>query len=1290
MAIPRFDGLGTGFYRLVNVAADTGVVTTPAGVDVLFTDLALNFANGDAQADNLDLLTTWSRTAGIYLFLPTQVIDVETFDFVTLRSQLLELRQSPAYRQVRFLWVNNPSESLSQWQLQSLSIDDGRVSRQSTFDLGGYALTLPRGTTIVPSSAGFTGTTALAYLTTDYGAHQLRGVGEQIQLPLVGPRIGAWQFDLTLARSANSTYAELASLDIGFRVFFADPLLSSDPALFGSAAFYQSLRYPLFDETAAAQERYPADLKLQGSWDPLDCDRSSFTFVPLSGNTLPSLPSGYRSNLGYTVYLTPQASSQLVFAAKPASSLGPAEGLYLTPQGEFGLTIPRHDDNPARQLPDYGNNLMCGLSGVEYIKLLEAGTYTIGFVPGHPAFAPRYTPSQGVTQRLRDLVNILTQRSVNDLNQRETLSSLFDPNRAEEILFIRDTLLGEFFPLDYQLPLEATEALQQLSSSDLSTLGDFEQWFQNALRASRAKDDETGMTAAALTTQASATTAWAYVRRTDGSPTYYAQPDQSILYQPSRQTSLMNFLEVPATDLENVSATNLAVANDVTVETIPDTFPIFPYGSLATAITDCRELELQVVNPLRRAKIQQHYEQQSVSEAPVANVRTAAVSAVGSSFRTAASTAAITSSNLVSAADTTTETISGTTPQGLLARFTTDYSLMRELVLARSTKNEQTQFLKFTNIERSSALWSAFQANQLLLVIDKAEALKSSFNDPDDPNQTITQLTIDGWTFYLDTVDDAGNILWRPESILIFKYYNKSLLELIEQPSLWSQAATFVGDEAKIAEVRQRVRASLESAIANDTEDIPLKTRKRYAPLANIARNPNWSGIIGLNIPVPPAEGLPPELVALAGGIKEENFFAQYVGIDSTPIHPDDNGALVVEPSSLFGLIDYEDDQPPEPHPSGYNFQVLNLRVLFQNSRVTDFASQIAVTLDKLFEERTQLQEDFSVSSLTNVSGRNLVNLQGSAENHNGRTTYAFSFSGNNRFLMPNSAIFNYIDIVKAQFSSDPIPAGDNPTITGRFSFWTKFNFRKLEKFDIFSFGPDGDFPTQTDAQQFLSAANLVVTLSFPRDDANQRSFAFVPDDLSFNLKSSDFRNNSLYAKFPITLTGFIQGQDKPKGFLPIKTALGNASLSTDVTWYGLSFDLDLGNLGALASVSKFVSDLVVLWLPNPNPEADTRPEPQVYVGMKLPGLSGDVLGFPLQSVIKLSFKTAELLFDPADGPDNSTYLLKLKAIVLKLLVLSLPPNGQTELLIFGNSQGRDHPIGWYAAYAKEPAQRPP
>ena len=322
-------------------------------------------------------------------------------------------------------------------------------------------------------------------MTTSYGAQRLEGIGGKIQLPLVDDKhIGCWQFALTLARTKDPLtaaiapkYAELATLDIGFRIFFVDPLFSSDPSLFGSDACYQSLRYPLLDEAAA--HRYPADITLQGCWDPLNRDRSFFSFAPLVDNTLPSLPSGYRSNLGYTVYLTPQNNTRLVFASKPASSLADsptpntnvATGLYLVPQGEFELTVPRHEDNSVVQIPGYDNNLKCGLSGVEYIKFPgnqpETVASYIGFKPNQPAFAARYTPSQELTQRLRDLVSGYAQPPIAQLQKGNPLISLLSQKQAEEMLSI---LLGEFFPQGYQLPEKEKLSLEQLFRNELSIL----------------------------------------------------------------------------------------------------------------------------------------------------------------------------------------------------------------------------------------------------------------------------------------------------------------------------------------------------------------------------------------------------------------------------------------------------------------------------------------------------------------------------------------------------------------------------------------------------------------------------------------------------------------------------------------------------------------------------------------------------------------------------------------------------------------------------------------------------
>jgi len=74
------------------------------------------------------------------------------------------------------------------------------------------------------------------------------------------------------------------------------------------------------------------------------------------------------------------------------------------------------------------------------------------------------------------------------------------------------------------------------------------------------------------------------------------------------------------------------------------------------------------------------------------------------------------------------------------------------------------------------------------------------------------------------------------------------------------------------------------------------------------------------------------------------------------------------------------------------------------------------------------------------------------------------------------------------------------------------------------------------------------------------------------------------------------------------------------------------------------------------------------------------LLGALLQDVDHRPFEVG------IDDSGVASYLLKLKNIKLKFFVLSLPPSGQSEIIIFGNPSGTpdDKTVGWYAAYAKE------
>jgi hypothetical protein len=190
-----------------------------------------------------------------------------------------------------------------------------------------------------------------------------------------------------------------------------------------------------------------------------------------------------------------------------------------------------------------------------------------------------------------------------------------------------------------------------------------------------------------------------------------------------------------------------------------------------------------------------------------------------------------------------------------------------------------------------------------------------------------------------------------------------------------------------------------------------------------------------------------------------------------------------------------------------------------------------------------------------------------------------------------------------------------------------------------------------------------------------------------------------LFAKFPLKLTGlnYSHGEKSTDefGYMPVKSPLGGARLAP--VWYGMVFDLELGSVGALAGKAGLVVQLIAAWSPSlQNAGAGAQGDAVskgggMFIGLRLPGSTGGKREITVQGIIKIAFKSIE--FVVGKTPDERTsYLLKLKNIVLKFFVLSLPPNARSEIIIFGNPDGttEDRTLGWYAAYAKEQASRSP
>jgi hypothetical protein len=270
------------------------------------------------------------------------------------------------------------------------------------------------------------------------------------------------------------------------------------------------------------------------------------------------------------------------------------------------------------------------------------------------------------------------------------------------------------------------------------------------------------------------------------------------------------------------------------------------------------------------------------------------------------------------------------------------------------------------------------------------------------------------------------------------------------------------------------------------------------------------------------------------------------------------------------------------------------------------------------------------------------------------------------------------VEISKTQFVT-VVPASRSVTdvsTASRFLMWGRLRFDALPGFDVFSFGPTRSADDVVVRDGFLPFANLSVDMASDGTAGGRKTFTFIPRDITFDTSAAETRADSLYAHFPLVLTGLLVGAKGTKladlGYLPVTTPLDVGPLTDD--WYALAFQLDLGTLGALAGQLGFVVSLAAAWSPG---EQGTS----AMVALRLPGGRSLASVIPIQGVIKLGFEGIE--FATAEAGATVAYQLLFRNFGLTLLSFSFPP-GQADLYVFGNPDNTDRSaVGWYAAYLK-------
>lgn len=780
-------------------------------------------------------------------------------------------------------------------------------------------------------------------------------------------------------------------------------------------------------------------------------------------------------------------------------------------------------------------------------------------------------------------------------------------------------------------------------------------------------------------------TSWAYLSVNNGS-TYFAQPDSSVLHNGPGGTAspFLSYLPVELGTLPPSALRSAASGAGL------DGYPLMPYAGVTVGVGlttgDISQFEMQAWAPKRKALIQQEIN-------------------LGAS-RLSASAATLPSPPF------------GTTPQGLLLEFNQAGS---ELGWAHLTLGNSPSVLPAYRSETvvlssvDGPLKDALQTNQLALIISSGDSfaacgsfpylltqeryltLKNIITDaavttaiaplvvgvsagsgmwPDEAalnislqgvlttdqyttwGQTIRSYTGDFSLFVADWEFDLSPWRWADHnSIVIFKFCKKQLVQIVADTAQWTERAAF-----------NTSPAATQNIISNIFSDATTRLKAGDTDLSyfvnTVMLDPNWNGILVLNAEVP-LSGLPPQLEGLAAGIDASKFQAHHLGITVTPVVTGAAG-YVTTASSAFGLIDYNSPEPltgTQP----YDYKVLSLKVGIANSEIIAFSSSIELMINQLFGEPSTQQ---------NASDNNLI-LYGTYQKSGGVGAYSFTSDGPTSYGMSSSTLYR-VNIQTASFLTVTSGANDpgDTTVNSLFQLSGSLSFLPQTGFDLFSYGPEQAVIDVGGTGSGLVYSALSIDMTFDQASPTYRTFVFDASKILLDQGASQVRALSLAAHFPMKLTGLVQGTGQvtpdSMGFMPVDSPIQGTALTAP--WFGLEFELDLGSLGALAAQAGFTASLLLGWAPNMNGATN-------YVGLSMPGVSGGDRAISLQGVLKLAFGDVSFLVQPP------TYILQLKNIALKFLSLSFPPNGQINMLMFGNPDAQTSgALGWYASYLKNGA----
>lgn len=629
-------------------------------------------------------------------------------------------------------------------------------------------------------------------------------------------------------------------------------------------------------------------------------------------------------------------------------------------------------------------------------------------------------------------------------------------------------------------------------------------------------------------------------------------------------------------------------------------------------------------------------------------------------------------------------TMQATTPMGLVATVDGD-GVWRSVDLALNAEIG----VRMRFVEPPPALQQALQSSELFLVAANAdhlgaltgwEPVDSMQPTAEPPARFFNAMSIADWRIEARVGQNKGYGDYN--DVLIVKGCRGKVADLVQKPDAWTQAETFSipsyqggggGDPNDIVVLSTWLASYIAEAEAR-------KNDPYFANFVDIVHSDTWTGILVLKASL---TKLPPDLGGLLATIDPAYANAHHFGVTVSPVEA--KTVTVDKTSAMFELVYYvapgfddvaTDLQPLPPSTLGpYDFQLLTMKALFENSAVANFDSRAQLTLGAWFGD--------AVTSMgTGGNTYNTIFLSGSYQSQDGKSGYVLDSETSNQFNLA-STVINKIEVVKALYTTVD-------DLHSRFDLWGFVDYALMggedAPFDIFSFG---NLPGNDYNRTGLSFSALGLDMAV--DSSQAKTFVFDASRMAFDLAQSTPRPGSVYSAFalrsPAIVIGTADADPLARGYLTVATSTPLNGVGQKTPWYGLAFGLDMGSVGALAGSAGLSATMLAAWGPSSD-RASVGGSYPARLGLALPGVNPTAKLMSLEGVLRLAIGELSLTYAPPQAGEPNAWVLSLMNIGLKFLAfLKIPPNGAINFTCFGNPGAKATPtsLGWYAVYNQDP-----